>query len=209
MKRVVASAVVAALILALGGHRPLSAVPAQKAKKGQAPKVEVDPRRVEPIDPHGEPRPAVIRSTSGPKVCLGYNRDGWTIRLRAGNAGWTRINGQVEVLGGQLTKITGFESLETTPKKKSDHLDRGRYDRQHIEFEFWVRGASTDSFNFDVSEAARYLRFRFWFNGGALTRDGILIGREGERPSQGEFFLPARPDRPADGPPAQPAQPPA
>ena len=168
----------------------------QQPKSGEVVKKEAVPLPVEAIDARGEPKPAALKATPGPKVCLGYERDGWQVQLRPGNADWTRIDGSIEVVGGEIARVSGFADLETAIKgKKNEHADQGKFDKRHIDFKVWVKKGGTDTFRFYLTDEVQTLRCRFRISG-QVTTDSVLIGRDGHHPSRGDFALQAHPEAP-------------
>ena len=96
-----------ALVLMLGGIGcllgltvSLDASP-QQPKKGAAAAEEL----IEAIDIRGEPKPAAVKAIPGPKVAMGYENDRWQVQVRPGNADWTRVDGSIEVIGGEIARV--------------------------------------------------------------------------------------------------------
>ena len=171
---------------------PIPLAAQQPKKSAPAPK---QAEAVEPIDPRGEPKGSALKSIPGPKVCLAYEQDGWQVQVRPGNAGWTRVDGSIEVVGGEIARVSGFADLETgADGKRHEHVDQGKFDKRHIDFKIWVTKGGTDTFRFYVSDGAQTIRFRFRI-GGQATSEFVLIGKDGKRPSQAEFALDAHPER--------------
>lgn len=127
---------------------PAPDAPAQQprqaaAKKGDEKKAEA----VQAIDPRGEPRPERMRGLDAPNVALAYQRDGWQVQCRPGDAGWTRIDGMIEVVGG-------ISDLETSSRGgKNQHVDQARVTKRQIEFKIWLTKGG-DTFRFYVSPEA-------------------------------------------------------
>ena len=189
MRRIRSTFAAILIIPALAGDPPPSA--AQQAKKSDPAKAEA----VETVDPRGEPKAAAIKSIPGPKVCLAYEQDGWQVQIRPGSSDWTRIDGSIEVIGGEIARVSGFADLETSSRGgKNEHVDQGKFDKRHIDFKIWVTKGGTDTFRFYVSDPAQTIRFRFRV-GGQATSELVLIGKEGKRPSRAEFSLDAHPER--------------
>ena len=108
MRRAFATTLVLMAVPVLAGSPRHSAASFQQPKNTESPKADV----VETIDPRGEPKPAALRSIPGPKACVAYERDGWQVQLRPGDADWTRIDGTREVVGGEIDRVSGFADLE-------------------------------------------------------------------------------------------------
>lgn len=170
--------------------RDSAALP-QRAQQSEPAKIET----VEAIDPRGEPKPATLKAIPGPKVCVAYEQDGWQIQIRPGNASWTRIDGAIEVTGGEISRVSGFADLElASPGKKNEHADQGKFDKRRIDFKIWVTKGGMDTFRFYVTDETQTIRCRFRI-GGQATSESILIGKDGKHPAQPEFLLDAHPER--------------
>ena len=182
----------AGVVILVGRSEPLRAMP-QQPKSGNPAKVGASLPTIEAIDSTGEPKQAAVKAIPGPKVCLGYYDDGWQIQLKPGNVDWTRIDGSIEVIGGEIARVSGFGDLETaTPGKKNEHADQGKFDKRHIDFKVWVKKGGTDTFRFYLSDDAQTIRCRFRISG-QLNTESVLIGRGARHPSQADFVLQAHP----------------
>lgn len=181
----------AAIALAWAGGSWDSRVAAQQTKPAEA----TPTPSVEPIDPRGEPNARAVKAIPGPKVCVAFERDGWQIQCLPGNNDWTRIDGIVEVDGGEIARVSGFADLETaTPGRKNEHADEGKFTKRRIDFRIWVKKGGQDTFRFYLTEGARTIRCRFRIANQPVT-ETVLIGRAARHPSRPEFALDAHPER--------------
>ena len=194
MRRNFGIAGVVGLVLVVAGVAGSSATRAQQVKPREPIKGAAVVPAAEAIDPRGEPKQAAVKAIPGPKVCVSYTDKTWQVMLKPGNVDWTKISGDIEVIGGELSKVIGFANLET---KKKEHADRGRYTKKRIDFELWVKEGGTDSFRFQVTDATELIRCNFRISGGPPITESVLIGKSARHPSRGDFTLRAHPDNPA------------
>jgi len=121
-----------------------------------------------------------------------YDEEGW--HVRSDTAGKSHLfAGGIEVVGGKVTKVTNFESLEAVNKKKKKRPDIGQVTDNNKKILFEMRTEEYgDGFTFQVTEGAKSIRFRLLIDG-HTEPERIFIGGRSQPAPAATFELDAHP----------------
>jgi hypothetical protein len=97
----------------------------------------------------------------------------------------------IDIAGGKVTSVFGFENLEAQKKKKRADLGIVNKAKDKITFKFKT-SKRRDGFDFQVNEAAQSLRFKLMIDGKEQP-DRVIIGAAGQPAPTERFSLPAHP----------------
>lgn len=140
------------------------------------------------VNPVGEP----IGLTRGNAVryFLWYDAEGWHLRTDSGGKRHA-FQGTVDVVGGKVAAITGFEDLEAGPNKRKADVGYLNRAQNQISFKFST-SKRRDGFDFQTDGDATELRFKLLIDGKSLPQR-ILIGPASQPAPSDVLRLPARP----------------
>lgn len=150
----------------------------------------------EPIAPVG--RPEKFRQGALTGYAVYFEQGAWHLRMtskdRKGKKKKAVFTGTITVNKGQITEGT-FEGLELpkSPKDlpKSDWIRMHR-DKKGFDFHFITLG-KTDGLSFKTSKSTETINFKLLTTGDDEPRT-IMIGKQGQKPEQDPFDLPAHPE---------------
>lgn len=149
-----------------------------------------DDEQVIEVDPEGQPR-GYDKRPSGPTCYIWREGEVWHLRTRTKNQS-RKFRGEIQVQGGTVTKISNFDGLEASGRKKNrKSADIGRLNtaKNQIDFEFRTSGGE-DGFDFKVSASAKNLAFNVKIDDYEHSFP-IQIGAKAQKPPAIPFTLPA------------------
>jgi hypothetical protein len=138
------------------------------------------------VNPVGQP----AMGGDSARYFLWYDAEGWHLRTDTGGKR-RAFTGMIDVAGGKVTSIFGFENLEAKKKKKKADVGIVNKAKDKITFKFATK-SRRDGFDFQVNEAAQSLRFKLMIDGSEQPAR-VIIGAAGQPAPTAGFSLPAHP----------------
>jgi hypothetical protein len=141
------------------------------------------------VSPIGVPKNLGSKGSST-RYFLWYDAGGWHLRSDSNDKAHV-FTGLIDVVGGKVTSISNFDTLEAGGKKKKADLGILSPDKKQISFKF-TTSTARDGFDFRVNEAATAIRFKLMIEGD-VKPGHVLIGAASQPAPQKTFALPAHP----------------
>jgi hypothetical protein len=148
-----------------------------------------DEAEFKPFEVKSYGKPTNYAKAKGLHFYLWNDEEGWHLRAQSGMKVHV-FSGTIEVVGGKISKVGNFESLETSGKKGAD---QAKVSERKINFNFKTKG-NMDGFDFQVSPEALQLKFRLLIDGDSRP-ELILIGTNSQPAPWANFVLEAHPEK--------------